>query len=201
MKRPRAIGKLSVGAALSVLAWSSAASAQDAPAPVSPAPAVAPATAASPAPAVTSDPNVRPIVGERTTYAPPNNLLFLGGAVTFGFSYVPVVIVAAALNTHYDNFLYIPIVGPWLDIANRPQCGNGLLQPSCSSQWGRKAIFVADGILQAVGATAMVLGLVLPGRHSELITARSDRPKKLHVDVLPSSVGSDGYGVIAVGDF
>jgi hypothetical protein len=200
MKRPRAIGMLCAGAALSVLAWTTAASAQDATAPSQPV-SPAPAPAASPAPALTTDPNVRPVVGERTTYSPPNNPLFIGGAITFGVSYVPAVIVAAALNTHYDNYLYIPVVGPWIDIANRPQCGNGLLQPSCSSQTGRKIIIAGVGILQAVGATAMVLGLVLPGRHTELVTAKSDRSKKLHVDVLPSSVGRDGYGVIAVGDF
>jgi hypothetical protein len=90
---------------------------------------------------------------------------------------------------------------PWLDIANRPQCGIGLLQPKCTSQTGRNTPLAVDGVLQAAGVMVMIMGLALPGRQTEIITAKADRPGKPHVRVLPSQMGRDGYGLMAFGDF
>jgi hypothetical protein len=157
-------------------------------------------TAPPPPPPATGSPEVQPILGERTTHQPPNGPLLIGGLIAFGGSYIPSVIVAAEANTSFDNFLYIPIVGPWLDLANRPQCG-GRLQPACSTEWGRKAILVANGIIQAAGATAIVLGIVLPGRHSELVTAKLGRAQELRMNIVPSQVSADGFGLTAIGDF
>jgi hypothetical protein len=194
MKRPHAIAKVSAGFALAGLVWSTAASAQDAT-------QTAPPLETTVATPTSTDPNVRPIVGERTTYSAPNSPLLIGGIFAFGGAYSTSVVVAAIVNTSFDNWLYIPVAGPWIDLAHRPQCGNGLLEPSCSSQFGRKAILVADGALQGVGVLAVAAGLILPGRHRELLTAKSDRPGKVHVNILPSQVGRDGYGLTALGDF
>src|SRR5580698_9865082 len=49
--------------------------------------------------------------------------LLLSGAVTFGFSYVPAVMTASESTFAIDKQLYVPVVGPWLDLANRPNCG------------------------------------------------------------------------------
>jgi hypothetical protein len=149
------------------------------------------------------DPTVRPVVGERITYRAPNYPLLLGGLLTFGLTYAGSVVVAAEVNTHADNFLYIPVVGPWLDLANRPSCG-GFLQPRCSTEGGRKAILAASGILQAAGVLAAVVGAFAWQRHAEIVTARSDRPAKstaTRVTVVPSPMGRDGYGVTALGEF
>jgi hypothetical protein len=198
LKRLTLVGKASGVAALTALTWTGSSFAETMVVP----PASTPdSTVTSAAQTSTTDPTVRPILGERTTYRAPNGPLLIGGTIVFLGSYVPAVIVAAAANTSFDNHLYIPLVGPWLDIANRPPCGNGVLEPSCSSQTGRKVLLGIDGVLQAAGAVSIVLGAVLTGRHTEIVTAKADPPKKPHVNVLPSQVGRDGYGVTAFGDF
>ena len=198
MNRPSFTGKASGVAALATLMWTSSSFAETT---VVQPDATAASAESGAVPTTSSDPTLRPILGERTTYRAPNGRLLVGGTVVFLGSYAPAVIVAAAANTSFDNHLYIPLVGPWLDIANRPQCGNGLLEPSCSSQGGRKALLAVDGVLQAAGAVSIVLGLVLTGRHTEIVTAKADHARKPHVNVLPSQVGRDGYGVAAIGEF
>jgi hypothetical protein len=158
------------------------------------------ADASSPPASAPSNGTIVPIIGERTFYQPPNRPLLIGGLIAFGAGYVPSVIIAAEANTTFDNYLYIPIVGPWLDLANRPQCG-GTFQPRCSTETGRKIVLAANGVLQAAGAAAIVLGLALPGKHSELVTAKLGPAGVLHMDIVPSQLSADGYGVTAVGDF
>jgi len=158
-------------------------------------------TAADAAPTTPADSTVRPIIGERTTYRAPNGALLIGGTAVFLGSYAPAVIVAAAANTSFDNNLYIPLVGPWLDIANRPQCGDGLLEPRCSSQTGRKVLLAVDGVFQAAGAVSIVLGALLTGRHTEIVTAKADQKHKPRLSVVPSQMGREGYGLTAFGDF
>jgi hypothetical protein len=182
--RSLAIGKAAAALSLGLLAWTTNAGAQP--------PSTSPPTNGSPV--------VQPVVGERTTYQAPNSPLLIGGLIAFGATYVPSVIIAAEANTSWDNYLYIPIVGPWLDLGNRPQCG-GTLQPKCSTETGRKIILAANGVVQALGATAIVLGLVLPGRHSELVTAKLGPAQELHMDIVPAQLSADGYGLTAVGDF
>jgi hypothetical protein len=189
MKRTCPTGKLFAGMALAAIAWSAAASAQYETQPAPPPP---------PAPTTYNDPYARPVVAERTTYSAPNGPLLGAGLILFGGAYVPSVIVAAEANTSYDNRLYIPVAGPWLDIGKR-HCG-GDLEPTCSSEWGRRAVLIADGAAQGAGAVLMVAGLLVPGRHRELITAKSDRSKKVQVDIVPQ-VGNGQYGLGALGSF
>jgi hypothetical protein len=218
-------------AGLAAIAWSAGAAAQTLPtttattpaAPTLPAtPAGTPASPMAPAiPATTEampadgaivstpampaslDPTVRPILGERVTYRAPNYPLLLGGLLTFGLTYGASVVVAAEVNTHADNFLYIPVVGPWIDLAERPSCG-GRLEPRCSTEGGRKALLAVSGILQGAGVLAAVVGTFAWQRHDEIVTARSVRPGKstaTRVTVVPSQMGRDGYGVTAFGEF
>jgi len=67
--------------------------------------------------------------------------------------------------------------------------------------WLRKVILAVDGVFQAAGVISIALGLALAGRHTEIVTAKADHPKKLRVNVLPSQMGRGGYGVAASGDF
>ena len=101
---------------------------------------------------VVAEPAPRPVVAEQTHYAPPNRALLGGGLIAFGGSYIPSVIVAAANNNPYDNHLYIPVVGPWLDLGNRPACG-GVFQTGCGTETGFRTLLVVDGIFQGAGAT------------------------------------------------
>jgi hypothetical protein len=150
------------------------------------------------------DPTVRPIVGERISYRAPNYPLLLGGLATFGLAYGSSVVIAAAVNTSHDNWLYIPVVGPWIDLANRPSCG-GPLEARCSTEGGRKALLAASGILQGAGALAAIVGAFAWQRHAEIVTvAKANPPRKAtitNVSVVPTPMGRDGYGVTALGQF
>ncbi len=166
-------------AVLAAVTWTAAAGAQTAV--TTPQPVVAP----------------QPTVTEQTSYSAPNPALLGGGLIAFAGSYVPSVIVAAANNTSYDNNLYIPVVGPWIDLGNRPACG-GFGQTGCGTEDGYKALLIIDGAVQGVGALATVLGLVVPQRHTTVVVAKADKPT---VHVLPAQLNRDAYGVAAFGNF
>lgn len=139
-----------------------------------------------------------PAVVEHTTYyAPPNRVLLGGGLVALVGAYVPSVIVAAASQTSYDAELFIPVVGPWLDLSNRPGCG-GFGQTRCGAETGFKALLIVSGAFQGLGAVATVLGLVIPEQRATVKTAAADKPS---VRVLPAQVSRDGYGLAAFGSF
>jgi hypothetical protein len=159
------------------------------------------ATWAAPAHAqvTTTTPASAPVV-EQVSYKPPNRWIILGGAIAFVGSYVPSIIVAAANNNPHDNKLYIPIVGPWLDLSERPPCG-GVGQLSCVTANGYAALLIVDGVFQAVGAGAIVVGLLVPERRTHKVIAKAEPDLRPEVHVLPAHVGPGAYGVAAFGRF
>jgi hypothetical protein len=122
-----------------------------------------------------------------------NRPLLLTGLVVLGGSYATSAVVGAESGRPSDNpNLYYPVVGPWLDLAQR-DCS---LQFPCSKEAGNKALLIIDGTLQGLGALAVVTSFFLPekvGRHFLIIGG-----DKLHAS--PSVVGS-GYGLGAGGRF
>ncbi len=154
-------------------------------------------TTASSADTTVVEPPAQPVVVERSTYsAPPNRAMIGGGLFAFVGAYVPGVIVAAVNDNSYDNHLYIPVAGPWLDLANRPGCG-GLGQNSCGQETGFKALLIVDGAFQGLGALATVLGFVTPEQRRTVAQAE----EKPSVHFVPAQVSRDGYGLAAFGNF
>lgn len=95
----------------------------------------------------------------------PNVDLIVGGASTFGIMYGASIAAAAVSDLRADDNLYIPLVGPWIDLANRPSCiGN-----QCASESGYVALIVADGVLQAGGALLVAGGFIF--QKKELVPA------------------------------
>ena len=157
----------------------------------------------APAPSTAAWPGSASVV-EETTYVPPNRAILAGGLIGFAGAYVPSVVVAAANGNSFDNRLYIPIAGPWLDLAQRPGCGGS--QFNCSRESGFAGLLVVDGVVQALGALATGLAFVVPERRTRVLSASADRarksaPQKLAVHVVPARLGRDGYGVAAFGGF
>jgi hypothetical protein len=102
------------------------------------------------------------------------------GWVSLGIGYGAAY--AAALSVPGElSALYVPVVGPWIEVADRSQRLRGLI--------------AVDGLLQIVGAGLVVGGMVASGR--ELV--RDDFTVKL--DVGPTLLGRDGYGIGALGAF
>ncbi len=131
----------------------------------------------------------------RDTYTGPNRRMIGSGLVTFGLSYIPSLIVAGTSDISADHHLYVPIVGPWLDLGDRPGCGAGHID--CDAETTDKVLLVFDGIFQGLGALTTVAGFLSPERHELVSTADSDKPT---VHLAPAHVAS-GYGLAAFGNF
>jgi hypothetical protein len=140
------------------------------------------------------------VAGPRTTermvsYTGPNVPLITGGLGIFGLSYVPALVVGAASGQSADRNLYIPVAGPWLDLANRPMCGGR--GTNCATEPTNKMLLGVDGVFQGVGAAMTVVGLLVPTRRTVMTktTAEKDGPT---IRIAPARLGT-GYGVSAVG--
>jgi hypothetical protein len=154
------------------------------------------ATASRAASAV-AEPEVSPAARQQISYARPNGPLLEKGIFAFFASYVPSVIVAVVNDNSYDKRLYVPVVGPWLDLADRPGCG-GIGQSPCGTEAAYKVLLVVVGSFQGLGALATVVGLAVPER---IITPAPEKAGTLTVHVLPAQMGRDGYGMQALGTF
>jgi hypothetical protein len=149
-----------------------------------------------------------PAVAEKTSSAPPDIPLVTGGLITLTGAYVPSVIVAAANDNPWDHKLFIPVVGPWMDLAQRPGTSCNLPPfPSCGAESGDKALLIIDGAFQALGALAAVLGFVTPERRTTTVVpakagaAEREKRNEAHVQLVPTTVGRDAYGLAAFGSF
>jgi hypothetical protein len=106
--------------------------------------------------------------------------------------------VAAATGTEGHNNLYVPVAGPWMDLAARPSCGPRSM-PCTDSEDLTRFLLIGDGIIQGIGALEVLVGLATPGTpHTVRTTARSSGPS---IHVAPTTVGHSGYGVGALGTF
>ena len=135
------------------------------------------------------------VVRENVTVTGPNRALLHSGLFTFGVPYIASVVVASTSDHPGDSNLYIPVVGPWMDLADRGGCG-GFGQRSCGGETGYKVLLVADGILQGFGALDIVGAFLFPESHA--VATNADKPR---VAVSPAVLGRDLYGLTAVGTF
>jgi hypothetical protein len=118
------------------------------------------------------------------------------GLGIFGFSYLPALAVGATSSLSADRNLYIPVAGPWINLANRPSCG-GREGPSCGTETTNKVLLGVDGVFQGVGAAMTAIGLLVPTKHT-VVTRTSAKRDGPTIHVSPVSVGT-GYGMAAVG--
>jgi hypothetical protein len=143
-----------------------------------------------------AQPAVSPPTVQQISYTRPNSSLLEKGIFAFSASYVTSVIIAVVNDNSYDKRLYVPIVGPWLDLADRPGCG-GIGQSPCGTEAVYKLLLIVAGSLQGLGAAATVVGLAVPAR--VITTAPATGALRLHF--VPALVGRDGYGMQALGSF
>jgi hypothetical protein len=154
-------------------------------------------TAVSPAETAVAQPGEQTAAVEQISYGRPNGVLIGRGLFAFLGSYVPSVIVAVVNDNSYDKHLAIPVVGPWLDLANRPPCG-GMGETGCPTENGYRALLIVVGSFQGLGALATLVGLAVPERRITAAPAKAAAPT---VHVLPAQVSRDGYGLSAFGTF
>jgi hypothetical protein len=127
----------------------------------------------------------------------PNRALIRTGVAVFTLSYVPAFLVAATNTRRDDEYLYLPLAGPWLDLTHRDPCA------SCDSESFNKALLVTDGIFQAVGALEIVGSFFFMETRVGATAISKHKPasaKRIPVSITPSWVGG-AYGVSATGAF
>jgi len=116
----------------------------------------------------------------------PNANLVAGGIFTLGLSYGTSVVVGAISDRPADQFLFVPVAGPWLNLASRDcrstPCGLG--------EAGNQVLLVTNGIVQAAGVLEIVAGFLLPE------TRTVTRVGQVHVTPTggPGSIGLSAHG-------
>jgi hypothetical protein len=131
----------------------------------------------------------------------PNMPMVGGGIIVFGLSYGTAVVVASTSEHQGDDHLYVPLVGPWIDFADRGQCGTGST-PTCTAETGNKVLLAVDGVLQALGVLTVVGGLLYTGeRDRDYGTTASPTTAQPKVQITPVQYGRSGVGLAAVGLF
>lgn len=130
---------------------------------------------------------------DRTT-SPINRPLMITSVILLGGTYAASAIDAATSTRDADkNNLYYPIVGPWMDYANRGGCP---ASGSCGGETGNKALLILDGVGQGLGVIGLVTSLFLPEKSTRnwfLIGSSG-------IHAAPTTVGT-GYGFGARGTF
>jgi hypothetical protein len=107
---------------------------------------------------------------------------------------VPALVVAIESDRPSDDHLYAPIVGPWLDLANRSDdCDGG-----CGKETANKVLLVTDGVFQGIGALQILGSLIFPETQSVAI-AKSDGTPAVTLTVASTAHG--GGGLMAYGNF
>ena len=126
-------------------------------------------------------------------YDPLNASVFGTGAVVFGGTYLASIIVAGSSDNVGDRRLWVPVVGPWLDLHDRGSCP--ISEPRCDDATSAKVLLVADGLFQAAGVLGMLDGVLEPSHHRRAVLVGQH-----DVHVVPNVTG-DGGGLTAFGHF
>jgi hypothetical protein len=139
-----------------------------------------------------------------STYAGPNRALLTTGLISFTGAYVPSVIVGAESSQPADHHLYVPVVGPWLDLADRPGCG--IRSIGCDRETTNKVLIIASGVFQGAGVLTTLSSFIFPEHSTTVTTAGTDTKQaaaadKPSVHVTPTDLGAGGYGLAAYGGF
>jgi len=125
----------------------------------------------------------------------PNRSLLRSGVFTLGASYVPALVVAIESDRPADEHLYAPVVGPWLDLADREDC-----RGDCDGETVNKVLLVADGIFQGIGALQILGSFVFPETRTGVTISKSDGTPAVAFTVAPARVAR-GTGLVATGEF
>lgn len=123
---------------------------------------------------------------------PNRGLLITGGAI-LAASYIPPVIVAATSERNGDEYLYIPVAGPWIDLGERGGCGPN----PCGEEAVYKTLLVATGIAHLVGTGLVISSFIVPER-SERARPVTASTKPI---IVPAQLGRSGAGFALVGHF
>jgi len=120
-----------------------------------------------------------------TTGRRPNRpVLITGGALLVG-TYATTAGITAGANTKEDHDLYLPVVGPWINLANRSCDGD------CSATHNRNTVLIAgSGVLQGVGAGMVIASFFIP----EKVAAATIAAGPVKMQLVPTAGGMGAVG-------
>jgi hypothetical protein len=133
---------------------------------------------------------------QRTDFVVPNPVLLTSGGLTLAASYIPALVVAASSDHDGDKWLYVPIAGPWVDLATRG-CGD-TVTPTCGVTGFERAALIGTGIIHALGAAQVLAAFTLPQKRLTTTSAQADKPT---VQIAPTTFGAHAQGIVAFGTF
>jgi hypothetical protein len=123
------------------------------------------------------------------TARPNRKMLTTGGAI-IAASYIPAVVVAATSDHAGDKNLYIPVAGPWMDLAQRGGCGPN----PCGDEAIYKSLLVTAGVAHLVGVGLVVGSLFSTEERTVMVGDTKPR-------LVPAQFGKSGAGFALVGSF
>jgi hypothetical protein len=97
--------------------------------------------------------------------------------VGYGGAYVSALSLPGSIS-----YLYIPVLGPWIEVGQKEQ--------------GLRGLIAVDGFFQTVGATLVIYGIAAHGR--QLVR---DEGVLAKLRITPGAIGRDGYGLWMRGAF
>jgi hypothetical protein len=133
----------------------------------------------------------------------------VSGSIVFGVPYVLSASVAGSSKVDADTWLYVPLAGPFIDLANRKEkCTPSPVSQvqtnfNCNDDSGERFFLMTDGLMQVAGATLLIFGLAMPQK----LLVRDDAPftgsTRSHFawSIAPRTMGRSGYGIGLAGEF
>lgn len=85
----------------------------------------------------------------------PDFSLLRTGLWTLSVAYASSVVVAATSPRDADNYLFVPIAGPWLDLSHRDSADNGKYETFY------KTLLIADGLIQGFAAAQIAWSFIV----------------------------------------
>jgi hypothetical protein len=153
-------------------------------------------------------------VGERvpgggTVEASGSAVATITGAVVLGMSYIPSAYVGLGSPRSSDQVLLAPLIGPWIDLANRGSCNQPQLPAGvsipvdpCAEESAVRAALVTGGIIQAAGAILLIAGLPFSAQVVGGPDNPSKRPPGNPAPIAPrAALVPAGSGIALVGTF
>lgn len=137
---------------------------------------------------------------EPVTVAPttrrPNRTLFWTGLITFSVTYTGSVVAGGAAGDRVeDKNLFIPLVGPWLDLGQR-NCEFRRCDDGQEAIW--KSLIIASGVVQGASALLTLSSFFIP--ETTWSKQQASTPPKPELHVAPIGYAGGG-GLGAVGRF
>jgi hypothetical protein len=127
----------------------------------------------------------------------PSRSLLRMGAAALAVSYLPSFVVASTSHRDGDQWLFVPIVGPWVDLGTREGCA--ISGGDCSNEPLFRVALIAAGIVQVAGATALIASFILPEYRVE--RERVGRARSAQLTVAPLRLTKDSFGLGLTGRF